>query len=228
MSNRLTLWVNFLKEIKPLRVAEIGVWKGDFAAKILRECEFIEEYIMVDPWAQLPDWNKPYNVETKKFNNIYNEAMQKTSFASKKIKILRGRTKDVIQEIEDESLDFIYIDGDHTLRGITIDLIKLFPKVKQGGYIGGDDFIPNLWHHSIEYEPTLVCPFAIYFAEAMELPIQALQHRQFVIKKDHSLGFSFTDKTGHYSNIALNQVPSAQTIFLQEVKSKIKSLIKNK
>ena len=43
---------------------------------------------------------------------------------------MRGRTKEVIDKIEDNSLDFPHIDGDHALRGITIDVIKFLPKIK--------------------------------------------------------------------------------------------------
>jgi hypothetical protein len=41
---------------------------------------------------------------------------------------------------------------------------EVFPKVRAGGWIGGNDFSPSIWQHSEAYESTLVCPFAIYFA----------------------------------------------------------------
>jgi hypothetical protein len=49
--------------------------------------------------------------------------------------VLRGRTRELINQIPDDSLDFAYIDGDHTLRGITIDLVRLLPKMREGGVI---------------------------------------------------------------------------------------------
>ena len=58
---------------------------------------------------------------------------------------MRRRTKDVISEIPDGSLDLAYIDGAHTLRGFTIDLIRGLPKIKEGGFIGGDDFGVTPW-----------------------------------------------------------------------------------
>ena len=33
--------------------------------------------------------------------------------------MLRGTTTEVIDRVPDRSVDFAYIDGDHTLRGIT-------------------------------------------------------------------------------------------------------------
>jgi hypothetical protein len=186
---------------------EIGVWKGDYAKEILQRCEFIKQYYMIDPWAILPDWNKPFNKPSIQFNEIYEEAIKKTGFAASKIVVLRGRTKEVIDKIPDNSLDFAYIDGYHTLRGIVIDLIKLHPKVKQGGLIGGDDFISAPWQHGIRYEPTMVCPFSIYFAEAMNFPITALPFNQFLIEKSDGSAFSFTDTTGKYGDISLSKFP---------------------
>lgn len=126
--------------------------------------------------------------------------MTRTDFAAAKRVVLRGRTKEVIASIPDNSLDFAYIDGDHTLRGITVDLIKTLPKVKEGGLIGGDDFIDTPWQHDMRYEPTLVCPFSVYFAEAMDLPIAALPFEQFVLQKSTASAFRFIDTTGKYRN----------------------------
>jgi len=185
-------------------MVEVGVWKGDFAEEILRKCRSIEKYILIDPWASLPDWNKPLNVDDKKFKEIYAEAMKKLTFASDKIVVLRGRTKEVVEKIPDDSLDLAYIDGDHTLRGITIDLISLFPKIKKNGLIAGDDFAPSIWQHDTSVEPTLVCPYSVYFSEAMDLPIVALPFNQFLTKKITN-SFSFTDVTGKYGDLSLSK-----------------------
>jgi Methyltransferase domain len=206
-ASRLQLWEQLVKAIDAKVVAEVGVWKGEYAEFMLKQCAGIERYYMIDPWATLPDWNKPLNVETRQFEEVYAEAIAKTAFAAPKLVVLRGRTKEVIDAIPDGSLDFAYIDGDHTLRGITIDLIKLLPKIRQGGFIGGDDFTTSPWQHDLGFEPTLVCPFSIYFAEAMNVPIVGLPFNQFLIQKKSETAFSFVDFTGKYSDISLNKLP---------------------
>ena len=205
--SRIDLWKQVLNIQRVGTMLEIGVWKGDFAEEMLLACEEIERYYMIDPWANLPDWNKPFNVAPEMFDEIYQEALRKTGFAAEKVVVLRGRTKEVVDQIPDQSLDFAYIDGDHTLRGITIDLMKVLPKIKDGGIIGGDDFINTPWQHGVSYEPTLVCPYSIYFAEAVDLPIMALPHNQFMIRKDKASKFSFIDTTGDYKDISLNKLP---------------------
>lgn len=205
-SSRRHLWRKILEYANVRTMVEVGVWQGNFAKFILERCEFIERYYMIDPWARLPDWNKPYNVGQKKFDEVYDEAMKKTGFASEKRIVLRGRTSEVIGQIPDHSLDFAYIDGDHTLRGITIDLIKLLPKIRENGLIGGDDFTTNPWQHGVRFEPTLVCPFSIYFAEAMDLPVLALPFNQFLIQKSTEASFTFIDTTGDYADLSLNKL----------------------
>ena len=193
-SDRLELWTNFVNENKCSRVAELGVYKGDFAATLLDACPSIEQYLMIDPWRNLSDWNKPANKDDDTVEAFYKETMEKTDFAKEKINVLRGKTTEVVGEIENDSLDFIYIDGDHTLKGISIDLINIWSKVKSNGFIGGDDFSPTIWQHGPSFEPTMVFPFAVYFAEAMQTKIYGLPFGQFLITKD-STGFEFVDLT---------------------------------
>jgi hypothetical protein len=221
--NRFDLWSQFLKATRAQTVLEVGVWKGEYAQYILERCDSIQKYYMIDPWATLPDWNKPYNVAPKAFDEVYQEAMKRTEFAASKRVVLRGRTKEVIDDIEDGSLDFAYIDGDHTLRGITVDLFKVLPKIKDGGFIGGDDFTNTPWQHGIRFEPTLVCPFSVYFAEAFDLPIMALPFEQFVIQKRTDSTFAFIDATSSYSDISLNRLPLS--LFKSALKWKVKGLI---
>jgi hypothetical protein len=61
--------------------------------------------------------------------------------------------------------------------------------------------------HDVKFEPTVVCPFSVYFAEAMNMPITALEHGQFLIQKDEGAGFCFSDPTGLYGDLSLNKFP---------------------
>lgn len=199
-SSREELWASFLAASGCRRVAEIGVWKGDFAAHLLRCCPEIDHYYAIDPWRPLTLWNKPLNVDRETFEAAYREALEKTGFAGERLEVLRGTTTEVVDRIPDGSLDFVYVDGDHTLRGIAIDLIRALPKVKPGGFVAGDDFCPSIWQHGPEFEPTLVFPYAVYFAEASAAPIVALPWDQFLLQKSApgEGGFSFEDLTGAF------------------------------
>jgi hypothetical protein len=202
-SSRLDLWTHFVRTAGVRRMVEVGVYRGNFAAHLLAHCEGIEKYYMLDPWRHLDAWEKPANKTDDVFEQFLTETRSKTDFAAGKRVILRGKTTEVIEHIQDSELDFAYVDGDHTLKGIAIDLIRVFPKVRTGGWIGGDDFSQTVWQHRTAFEPTLVFPFAVYFAEAVGARIYALPESQFLIEKNSDRSFKFIDLVGHYGDVGL-------------------------
>jgi methyltransferase family protein len=204
-ANRVELWTKFVAASGAADLAEIGVYRGQFAQKLLAGAPDIARYYLIDPWRHLDDWNKPANKSDDVFEGFYREAMERTSEHEAKRVVLRGTTTEVISQIPDGSLDFAYVDGDHTLRGITIDLISVFPKVRDGGWIGGDDFSPSIWQHSAEFEPTLVFPLAVHFAEAVGARIYGLPFKQFLIEKTPGGTHQFVDLTGRYSDLELGR-----------------------
>ena len=203
--SRLDLWTDFISNAGVEVMSEIGVFTGRFAERVLDACPQIARYYMIDPWRHLDDWNKPANRPDEVFEGYLAEAMQRTeAFADKRV-VLRGTTVEVIDQIPDGSLDLAYVDGDHTLRGITVDLVRVLPKVRVGGFIAGDDFGKPIWQHDTRYEPTLVFPFAVYFAEAIGARVHALPHRQFLIEKRDHHAFEFVDHTHQYTHLTLKE-----------------------
>lgn len=182
-SRREDIWTQIIQWIQATDVLELGVYKGAFAEHILMHCPSIRRYYMLDPWCHLDEWNKPANVDQRSFDEFYALAMSRTEFARERRIVLRGRTTEAIDAISDQSLDIAYVDGDHTLRGIAIDLICTYPKIRPGGILAGDDYSATIWQHADNFEPTLVCPFAAYFAESQGCPIVILAHNQFAIIK---------------------------------------------
>ncbi len=201
--SREQLWVELIQSAKVQRMAEIGVYRGDFAAHILQHCQGLTAYYMIDPWRHLVGWNKPANQDDAVFEEFLREAEKKTDFAAGKRVILRGKTTEVVDQIPDGELDLAYIDGDHTLKGIAIDLQRLYPKVRTGGFLGGDDFTRSVWQHGAAFEPTLVFPYAVYFAEAVGATIYALPYSQFCLQKGDGSQFAFVDLTGEYDDLGL-------------------------
>lgn len=198
-STRAPFWASLIRSADVAAMAEIGVYRGELAARLLASCPGLQRYHMVDPWRNLADWNKPLNTGDDAQASAMREALAATEEWAERRVVHRGTTTEVIGEIPDDSLDLVYIDGDHTLRGITIDLLSCWPKVRPGGWVVGDDFSPTIWQHDPSFEPTLVFPFAVYFAEAVGARIYALPRKQFVIRKVDAAGaFAFVDLTDTY------------------------------
>jgi hypothetical protein len=219
--SRLELWVKLVNTLPVEHVAEIGVFRGGFAVKLLRSCDKIKTYYMIDPWRHLEDWNKPANTDNAMFDRLYEATLKRTDFATDKRVVLRGKTTEVIDNIPDNSLDFAYLDGDHTLKGIAIDLIRVYPKMKPVSWIGGDDFYASVWQHPADFEPTLVFPFAVYFAEAVSAQIYALPYNQFLIEKRDNGTYDFVDLTGKYSDLGLRK----QLYTARDFKTKTKATL---
>ena len=51
-----------------------------------------------------------------------------------------GKSADVAGEIKNGSLDFVYVDGDHSYEGVKRDLDDYYPKIKPGGLFCGHDY----------------------------------------------------------------------------------------
>jgi hypothetical protein len=53
---------------------------------------------------------------------------------------MKMRSETAAPQIEDGSLDFVYIDGDHCFDAAMLDLILWSRKVRKGGLVGGHDY----------------------------------------------------------------------------------------
>ncbi len=195
-SGRLEIAADVLNGIAAKRVCELGVWEGEFSEYMLQGVPSISSYYMIDPWRHLDNWNKPFNIALSEFDKVYAKAMARTAFASGKVHVLRGTTSEVIDQIENGCLDAAYIDGDHTFRGITIDFVSIFSKIRDGGLLLGDDCCNSLWQHGNEFEPTGVFPMVLYLAEAFKLRLFLLPYNQFVVEK-HIGEFELVNLSGH-------------------------------
>lgn len=215
-TDRFDLWRRIAQAYSVARLTEVGVWRCDYAEYMLRACPDISEYRMIDPWRTLKDWNKPANEPQHIFEKVFGEAMQRTEFAGSKRIVHRDRTVEASDKIPNGSQDMIYVDGDHTLRGIAVDLIRMLPKVKPGGLLCGDDFTHTIWQHSDRYDPTFIFPFAVYFAEAHGLRIHALRFNQFVMQVTPDGSFGFEDLAGGYLGRSMRDIMKKPPVTLRQ------------
>jgi hypothetical protein len=163
----------------PKSMLEIGVWKGELSFFVLETIKSIESYHLLDPWKCLKNWNKPFNRDDNQFKLVYDECMERLSPYSDKITVHRA-TSATLDFSKMPKYDVIYIDGDHTLRGIAIDLIKARECLAPSGVIICDDYTKgSIFQHGLNYEPSFVYPYCDYFCEAcdwecIELPFNQL------------------------------------------------------
>lgn len=118
--------------------AEIGVWHGGFASKIL-ECKPSKLHL-IDPWKHQDVIDRCYSIEQEKMDKIYDKVVKKFSEFDN-VTIHRRFSTDVC--FPKHYFDWIYIDADHSYDAVKKDLEFYYPLMKKGGYLCGDDY--GLW-----------------------------------------------------------------------------------
>ena len=110
---------------------EVGVRKGDFSEVL---CKNISEIKLscVDPWDAYYHFDKEYGKQ--------NYEIAKEKLSPYGAALIKSLSVDAAPLFEDNSLDFVYIDGDHRFDAVMIDLILWGQKVRPGGIISGHDY----------------------------------------------------------------------------------------
>jgi hypothetical protein len=126
--------------------AELGVFTGLLSSHLAKHPK-IASITFIDPWWALfgeryPDWGSYTD-----FGRIKTRA----AYAAAERRILQHRMPNRVIEVTssydwlaaqaDESLDWVYLDTTHTYEGTKQELALLKRKVRDGGFILGDD-----WH----------------------------------------------------------------------------------
>lgn len=125
--------------------AEIGVFTGALSSELLKKDGMI--LYMVDSWAtsdidseyaKSGDFHAALNQQQQ---DRYFESTRKTvEFAGEKAKIIRKPSVEAAQDISDATLDFVFIDADHSYSGCKADILSWVPKLKPCGLLSGHDY----------------------------------------------------------------------------------------
>jgi hypothetical protein len=114
--------------------AEIGVCKGKFSRVFCWNVPNLHLYC-IDTWKSNP--NDPGD---EGLLNESNYAHAKKILEPFNITFLKTTSMDAVSKFKDESLDFVYIDANHTFDYIMEDIIEWSRKVKIGGIVSGHDY----------------------------------------------------------------------------------------
>lgn len=120
--------------------AEIGVANGTTSKYLLRRCSDLH-LIAVDKWEKIipdPEGEKigceSWDPQRGWFR--FNRAIRNFR---KRVTILRGDSVEMADKVKDNSLDFVFIDGDHRYKGVLRDIRAWAPKLKEDGALCGHD-----------------------------------------------------------------------------------------
>lgn len=144
-------WGDVLRRVPaeiPTVGAEVGVWRGRLSERLLQARPLLTLWL-VDPWdagLRGPRYDQAAcdsacaNVE--KLAGKYGERVQ----------VVRAVSLEAVRSVEADSLDFFFLDGDHSRAAVSADIRAWLPKLKPGGWYGGRDFVDRWYWDRLECE----------------------------------------------------------------------------
>lgn len=125
---------------------EIGSWKG--TSSVFMGVELINadkkntKFVCIDTWGENDDGE--YLKEQSVIDNtLYEEFLDNIKPLQDNglnIVPVRNRSDLAVSEFEDNSIDFLYIDGSHLYENVKNDILLYFPKMKNNSIIAGHDW----------------------------------------------------------------------------------------
>jgi len=135
MTNRV-MFASLLAELGMNRGVEVGVECGLYSEVLCKANPFID-LDSVDAWTAYRGYRD--HVSQDKL-----DAFMKTTIERLKpynAMVIKGFSMDVVKDYQDNSLDFVYIDGNHEYRQTVDDVAEWHKKVRIGGIVSGHDYI---------------------------------------------------------------------------------------
>ena len=112
--------------------AEIGVHQAHNAEYIFKNFN-IEKMYLIDPYI-------PYDAIAPEFMNTKELHQAHKEIAQKKLEPFKDRcvwledlSQNVLHLIDDESVDIVYVDGEHSHKATLLDMNNYYDKIKDGG-----------------------------------------------------------------------------------------------
>jgi hypothetical protein len=137
-SNKVKLdLIRLFELVHAKRGVEIGVRGGDFSLLCMDSVPNLEMF-GVDPYIRLEGYRDITRATT--FERYEAEAHEKLD-KFPLYHFIKETSEDALILFEDESLDFVYIDGNHSYENVMHDITEWTKKVKRGGVVCGDDYI---------------------------------------------------------------------------------------
>ena len=126
--------IDFIKNNIPVDTIgiEVGVAGGKHAQYLWQNAKPKKLYL-IDHWDLA---QKPYFGEETLY--WYNQVLKFSQ--DKNIEVIKDDTVNASKRFDDESIDWIYLDADHSYEGVLRDLNVYWPKLKDGGLLMGDDY----------------------------------------------------------------------------------------
>lgn len=126
--------------------AEVGVYRGCMSNALFKLIPGLRLF-MVDRWLVYTKEERVASPKTRiariKQERVWGKikaAALKVAAAYPGAVVIEDDSVAAATQVLDGSLDFVFIDGDHSYEGVKRDVLAWLPKVKPGGWLMGHDY----------------------------------------------------------------------------------------
>ena len=126
----------YMGDTKNKTIIEIGCYSGE-STEIW--CQNFRTVYAIDPWLDGKGYD-PNDEASKNMSQAVEDSFDARLSSYGNLKKFKAFSYDVVDYFEPYSVDFVYIDGEHTYDGVLRDIQDYIPVVKMGGFIGGHDY----------------------------------------------------------------------------------------
>lgn len=156
--------MDLVHKTKPKKVIEVGVFGGSSVYPIAQALKFNHNggvIYAIDPWKEEAclegyepgDPNYEWWKNSSKLNKIYNGFVR--MIHEKNLlnfcKTMRMTSVQAVDSFDDDSIDILHIDGNHTEERAYGDVVLYMPKLKKGGYLYLDDADWSSTHKAVDF-----------------------------------------------------------------------------
>lgn len=125
---------------------EVGVYQGKMSAALLSLLPNLDLH-MVDRWTEYsvaerdgdPGGDMP-TMGASMWPSVERAARAAVSQYAGRYRIQKGESVTIAKQFDNHSVDFVFIDADHSYEGCKADIQAWMPKVKRGGWLMGHDY----------------------------------------------------------------------------------------
>jgi hypothetical protein len=128
-------------------VAEIGVFEGEMSRRLLYRLNL--QLLMVDAWGTFESdsykasGDDKATMDSETWKRVKNKAIRNTEWANERVRMYQGTSLDAATFFND-SFDLVFLDAAHDYQNVSDDIEAWWPKVSEGGYLGGHDYRNDL------------------------------------------------------------------------------------
>ena len=122
--------------------AEVGVREGEYSEMILAGSNLSILY-SIDSWTEFnqKEYKDIANVSQKLQDYRYLKTIIRLMKFRNRSVCLRMKSEEAVKLFKDNSLDFIYLDANHSYKNCKLDITIWWPKLKKGGLFAGHDYL---------------------------------------------------------------------------------------